>query len=429
MTTSTAPKSKSFPQAAILVVALVGVLGIWTLAKETLKAADQTSGPSAISFLQRSSQGVPAHLHSTRIETIRLRGHQTVTRETLTEGPRLHPGKQHFDSLEAYFPHEEPVGWERGGQRYVVGWKPVVSQHKCADGSEVEFVHHMNVLSLPKGKTGPSGAGQADLNDGELNLVASYDRGAAEFHLAPGYGIPFEHLTLEYHLLMPKCWDFSSEAVETSGMDLFVTSEKPENLAVVYGFTDESLHIEPGQGMAEQVTMIKPEALMVAFAAQLAARNPKAASATHLTPTLDAGINLLAMHLHSHELTKSKSFEVLNPDGSVLFRSQEEPGGYGPKQQSFITPQEKGWPYKRIEPGQALRVHCTYDTNKLKAVVYGGTSNGEEMCSALMILGGPSLVSSVGTVGSHDQGFLKVFGRTLQSALAGIKDDMQRLMW
>jgi len=81
--TYTGAKSKSFPQAAILVVALVGVLGIWTLAKETLNAADETSGPSAISFLQRSSQGVPAHLHmthSTRIETIRLRGQQRVNR-------------------------------------------------------------------------------------------------------------------------------------------------------------------------------------------------------------------------------------------------------------------------------------------------------------------------------------------------------------
>jgi len=99
-------------------------------------------------------------------------------------------------------------------------------------------------------------------------------------------------------------------------------------------------------------------------------------------------LEIIAVHLHTHDIAKSKFFEILNEDGSVHFRSDEEPAGYGDEQQSFRNIKDKGWPRLELKPGQTLQQHCKFDTSKLKAHVTWGLNHGEEMCAPLLIVGG-----------------------------------------
>jgi len=287
------------------------------------------------------------------------------------------------------------------------------------DPSHSKELHDKNNSSEPFSRWNPNWP---------TNIVASYDRGAAEYHLPQGYGIPFDEIVLEYHLLMPKCWDYKSQPLETSGIDLYVTSERPEHLAGLFGVTDENMAIAPGRGMIDHMTVLKADALEQAFAPAALTQLPK--SGESLVERSQPRLQLLAIHLHTHDTILSKSFEVLNPDGSTLFRSQDEKTGYGPTQ-SFHSPSEKGWTYAEIHPGQSFRVHCKFDKSKLHETVFDGVNHGEEMCSALLLVGGPSqfFAPVQESILSAEEGFVTLLGRSLQSAFISIKGDIHRLLW
>lgn len=417
MAVATRPRSSL--QCGSLLLGLLALLGLTALVNKSHQLPDQE--PDDTSFLQLRQPSQLSQKADSKV--VHMRGNIQIKRSALTEGPRLRPGKENFDSIEAYF----PGGTKSRLEQYVIGWKPVVQQHKCPDGTPIEFVHHMNVLSVDqssptklqeKVKSGKTFSEWDD--DAKLHFVASYDRGAGEYRLPHGYGIPFKQLVLEYHLLMPECWDFSSQPFETSGIDLYVTAEKPAHLAGIFGMTDESMDIKLGAGVVDHVTLLKPESLAKVFTKGALGK-----------PAGNSHLQLLAVHLHTHEISKSKSFEVLNRDGSVMFRSKEETTGYGP-QQSFLSPKTKGWTLSEIEPGQSLRVHCKFDKGKLHQRVIDGVSHGEEMCSALLVLGGPSSVFkpplSTDSMLSMDEGFFNSLGRLLRSSFASIMLDIHRLV-
>jgi len=339
-------------------------------------------------------------------QVLRVRGKLAYTRDVVTEGPRVHPG--HYDSSEVYF--EVPQSFDT--LVYVLGWKPVVDKHRCSNGSEVELVHHMNILAKEEADIRamfPSGESVRLGGDhGGLKIVATYDRGASAYRLPKGYGINFSpqlpRLVLEYHLLVPDCWDFTQEPVlETSGFDLYITHERPRHLAALAGFFDESLRIDKDQGMVEQTTQAQSPTLANYFLAPMAGD----AAGSDL-------VEIVAIHLHTHDIAQTKTFEVIDKHGRCRFRSPTEQGGYGDTQ-TMKNLVGKGWPRLRLAKGESLRVKCAYDTHTFKKTLVDGTSLGEEMCSVLMVVssGAVDTGGSFGTVLSMNDGFAKRVGREL----------------
>lgn len=309
------------------------------------------------------------------LKVVHARGSQIFSRSTLTEGPT--DDRRSFDSLEAYFPVEIPKT-----HNWVVGWKPRVTTHKAPCGN-VELPHHLNIL-----------VGHGD----NARFLATYDRGAKGFEFPkdrdgkPLYAIPVgsEPARLEYHLLVPKCWDFQKNpsVMEDSGIDLYVTNIAPKfGAAAILGGMDQRMKIYPNTGRVDHVTRISSNKLEGMF------KN-------------NARVRLLAVHLHTHEIFSRKYFEIKSSDGSSKFRSRPEPTGYGSSQQSMLTTEQKGWPKLQLEKGDAVEQHCLVDTSQLHQTLIDGTSWGQEMCAPMFIVGGEGVGMMVSQLTMTD-GFTK----------------------
>ena len=357
---------------------------------------------------------------------LNFRGNLVYDRSALTEGPDFNEGEgedegdedeealneAEYDSSEAYFAHAS-TPWPR----WVVGWNPYVVRRPCLgrEKETVQLVHHMNieVLLCKEGQACPTEFTAAD----DIRFVASYDRGAAEYVLPPGYGIPIPAHTaprLEYHLLLPACWDFGAgpPPTETSGFDLYVTRTPPRKEAALFGF-DTNQWMKPRRGWAEQVSVL---------------------SARELQPLLQpprASVELLAVHLHTHNIYARKWFELRGSDGTARFRSTPERAGYGPAEQSMINLADKGWPKLTIELGDVITQHCDLDTNALERIVPAGTSWGYEMCAMLFLVGGEGVGSVNSMLGEGPDSYI-VYGQTppvqqpAQSVHEAAKTDYER---
>mmetsp|Transcript_18862 Transcript_18862/g.40525 ORF Transcript_18862/g.40525 Transcript_18862/m.40525 type:complete len:445 (+) Transcript_18862:237-1571(+) len=357
---------------------------------------------------------------------IRVRGNLSFSKAALTEGPaRFMRNPVHFDSVEAYFLLPETLPQET----YILGWKPVVQKQRCADGTEVELVHHMNVHAKTNAeakelfKNKSTVLGQIS-DDNRYTFVATYDRGALEYRLPANFGIALgpgaTRLMLEWHLLKPKCWDFHKQqaVLDYSGFDLFVTSERPRHLAAIMGYTDESMQLAPGQGLVEQISRASPSDVERLSPS----RTEGQATVFHKVgkPSVTSSLTeILAIHLHTHDLPYEKYFTILKEDGNARFQSKPEAAGYGDSQ-SMKSLAAKGWPRLFIHPGDSLQTHCRFDTDKLDHVVNDGTSWGEEMCSALMVVtnadidssqyrGWTALSSSGGTISRLSRALVSLF--------------------
>jgi hypothetical protein len=324
------------------------------------------------------------------------------------------------------------------GQSYaVLGWKPVIQQvktHCPLSTDSVSLIHHINAYLDLKPPSKPLKMGRIyGVEDPEIiareeldsRLAASHDKMATEYLLPEGYGIPVDSpITMETHILMPTCWDYSSPVEETSGLDLYITTTKPRHEAALIGALNFNMNVMPNQGNVDYVTRMPADKLASIFASSI----PKDASQSFLAPS--AGPEILAVHLHTHDLTQHKSFQVLNQDGSVAFRSPEEVGGYGPKQQSFANLKDKGWPALKLQPGQQLEQHCKIQTNGLTKPVVYGLDYGDEMCGPLLLVGGPDL--RLTTTLLSTTGFMLRIGdtvrRRLEHSLMDVLHDIRKFI-
>lgn len=352
------------------------------------------------------------------VEVLRVRGALVFDRDALSSGPRVNP-EAAYDSAEAH----EPIVTDWTEPRYVVGWRPVIQQHTCADGTTVELVHHMGIEAVDTsvfaemqqrqkaGQKTDQMPGGPDGGDAPFRIVAQYDRGAHGYDLPPGYGIeigpggPMPHLLLQYHLLLPPCWDFEKtpSVHESSGYDLLITKTRPKHLATILSFTDEALRIEPKQGRVQFTTELDP-AETVASGGDGSPLGP-----WDLVPS---PLELLAVHLHTHDMTASKQFEVSGATNLKHFLSPIEDmpktatkaydanpwmprgvfEGYGQTQsmKNLKDLKAQGWPERIVLNRQTkLGVHCNYDTDAFDEVVVDGTSWGEEMCLTFFVVGLP----------------------------------------
>ena len=289
--------------------------------------------------------------------TIYARASMLFERSLLNGGP---PGGE-LDSGELFI----PLAVNLRKPHWLVGWKPLIQTHQCSNGELVELVHHINILE-----------GFAD-REGYRRIMASYDKGAAAYHLPPGYGVPWNESLpheINYHLLTPQCWDFTHKprVQESSGMELYFTNVPPKHNTWMFGFMNSTTKIDPGTGVVD-------------FTAAL-------------TPTMTAGnlgdkYEILAIHLHTHNIYRRKWFEIIGKDGRVRFRSPVEATGYGPERQSMrnlVT--YEGWPKRLwVHGSDTLVQHCELDTSTLHERLLDGVSQGQEMCGALMFLGGSTI--------------------------------------
>jgi len=264
-------------------------------------------------------------------------------------------------------------------------------------------------------------AAAGDSNEAISTLVASHDRGAGAYVLPQGYGIyANDPITLQYHYLFPKCWDHQKKSMmENTGMDLFITTTATRYPAALIGALNRNMFVQQGQGPVDVVTSFDPVRLQSTLFPSLKATG----EATRTGSMTEDGPELLAVHLHTHDLTQSKFFQIKNADGSLLFRSQKEKGGYGLKEQSFINIADEGWPQLKLKPGQKLQQHCLMDTDHLDHTVRFGLDWGDEMCAPLLIIGGQEN-KSPDTLISGDLSTVVRLGRMLKTFLGDVARDV-----
>ena len=187
---------------------------------------------------------------------------------------------------------------------------------------------------------------------------------------------------------------------EDSGFDLYVTSKPPlvANAAML-AWADQDMQVLPGKGVADQVTKISSDDLLKMF-------RPKVVQ----WPVGVPSVNLVAVHLHTHDLFRSKYFQITDARGIVKFRSELEVAGYGATEQSMVSTEGKGWPELSIEPGDTMEQHCIVDTDLMANLIVDGTSWGQEMCAFIGVVAGPGISTPATQLSmSHDYGTIAYY--------------------
>jgi len=321
------------------------------------------------------------------------------------------------------------------GTRSVLGWKPVMQDAKSTCEGEadrkVSLVHHINAymfpdFQLPSDGIFPDSSPELiGLDESRAVMVASHDKLAGTYILPSGYGIPANSpITLEYHVLFPKCWNHDAEdQMENSGMDLYMTGQPTKKSAALVGAINFNMDIAPHPGMVDYVTRASAETIQGALlSSTVASRRGTVLAATDALGDPE----ILAVHLHTHDMTDWKSFEILNADGSTEFRSDDEKGGYGLKEQSFFSPAEKGWPVLKLKAGQHFQQHCKINSEHLTSNLVYGLEWGQEMCAPLLIVSNPGLEPPPTVLSTLDTSW-SFLGRQLAGFAKDVLHEMGRL--
>lgn len=341
------------------------------------------------------------------------------SRANFKVGGTLRPSLKQKQSLLLYTALDSSA-FSAPEEMFIVGWDPVIEEvpSACAEHAmKVSLVHHMNIYAYPNevslelGKTYSQAELQSlHLQESSLRMLASHDKMAGKYTLPKNYGIPLsEKAMVEHHILFPKCWVFGHDVPHASGFDLYVTTRRMRQAALV-GALNFNMNVQPLHGTVEWVTRISADNLLRVVRTK-AGEWPE----------------ILAVHLHTHDVANAKYFEVRNADGSVAFRSKSQKAGYGLQEQSFSNLKDIGWPRLKLRAGQQLMQHCLFDSDHLSEPVRYGLNPGEEMCAPLLILGGAGLRLG-STLLSSDDGFLLQVHRRLQAWLQDVLRDARRLV-
>mmetsp|Transcript_39810 Transcript_39810/g.86126 ORF Transcript_39810/g.86126 Transcript_39810/m.86126 type:complete len:441 (+) Transcript_39810:139-1461(+) len=337
------------------------------------------------------------------------------SRANFQVGGTLRPSLEQKQSLLLYTALDSSM-FSAPEDMFIVGWDPVIEEvpSGCAEHTtKVSLVHHMNIYAYPNevslelGKTYSKAEVESlHLQESSFRMLASHDKMAGKYTLPKSYGIPLsEKAMVEHHILFPKCWVFGHDVPHASGFDLYVTMRRMRPAALV-GALNFNMDVRPLHGPVEWVTRISADNLLGVVRTK-AGEWPE----------------ILAVHLHTHDVANTKYFEVRNADGSVAFRSKSEKAGYGLKEQSFSNLKDR----LKLRAGQQLMQHCLFDSDHLSEPVRYGLNPGEEMCAPLLILGGAGLRLG-GTILSSDDGFLLQVHRRLRAWLQDVLHDARRLV-
>jgi len=207
-------------------------------------------------------------------------------------------------------------------------------------------------------------------------------------------------------------------------MDLYMTGTPTKYPAALVGALNFNMDVAPHQGAVDYVTRMSAENIQEKILSNWdASRNANVLAANEVYPKM---LTILAVHLHTHDMTYAKFLEVVNSDGSIAFRSDEEKGGYGLKEQSFLNLAEKGWPELSLKPGQHVQQHCKINSDHLDHSLVYGLDWGQEMCAPLLLVGGPGIDSPATLISTKDTHF-SILGRMLADFAKDVAHEMSSL--
>jgi len=275
---------------------------------------------------------------------------------------------------------------------HITKFTPLISKQEGApdDGT---IVHHVDLFlcddTVPN--MYPRGGARCDsfpevVGGGKFNMlkanqnlqtacrefIYAYDRGAGpttfpkDYGVRIGKGTPFKYLVMQRHILVRKS---APVFHEHTGVKLTLTNKlRLHNLGIA-GVLDYLLSIPAGK-----------KSYTYNFTC------PATSVQEMLEPAIydkKGGIRPVALHLHMHDLGKRMWFEVIR-DGkvAVTIGRDDKYTGYGPSQ-NFHTELGPFSDDQLIRSGDALRVHCDFNTSERTFPVSYGTDWGDEMCGPL----------------------------------------------
>jgi len=230
---------------------------------------------------------------------------------------------------------------------------------RCDSFPEVVGGGHFNMLKANQ-----------NLQTACREFIYAYDRGAGpttfnkDYGVRIGEGTPFKYLVMQRHILVRKN---TPTFHEHTGVKMTLTTKlRPHNLGIA-GVLDYLLSI-PERKKSYIYNFTCPASSVQEMFAPAAIKH---------------GIRPIALHLHMHNLGKRMWFEVIR-DGkvAVTIGRDDKYTGYGPSQNfhSQLGPFSND---QLIRAGDALRVHCDFDTSDEAFPVSYGTDWGDEMCGPL----------------------------------------------
>ena len=322
-------------------------------------------------------------------------------------------------------PPEEEPSW-------IVGWEPILD---ASHGEDV--VHHADIFLCHRSVTEhwnlddayvcstdafmvnhfevvrpgrpPRGAGASvvqamrDANRGKRTerqlsgcskLVLAYDKGAGRYMLPEGFGYAIgpgtasdHRFVLQNHFLVPQQWG-DRGVQDSSGIRLFLTSQRPQHVVAGVTLNDFGLEIPPEQ--PEFHYKFKEDAGVLL-------RSPLA---NDLKLAGGGGVRFVAVHLHAHNMARRLWIDHLRDDVKIgEIGRNDEYVGYGPDQ-TFFDVLDPTAPLFQI--GDSLVLNCVYNSTGVPKLTTYGVSHGTEMCAAFLVYAdhNTSVVSRFGNMPS-----------------------------
>jgi len=218
-----------------------------------------------------------------------------------------------------------------------------------------------------------------------LEISWAYDKGAGTFTYPATFGYKvgkdtaFDMFLTQVHYLYPmnkpiKMWNDDTGAIiklnpyRPDVVDAGVLTIMKTTMKLKPGKDETLVHYSVGQENEVYANHLKDDFIQ------------KAEDGSLLEDS-NAGVTILAVHLHAHDSAKRMKLSVESPLGDkYIVKYIDEYGGYGKDQNFFLLNNRV-----RVRKEDSIVVDCTFDTSKIKNDVYYGTNHNEEMCGPILM--------------------------------------------
>jgi len=223
-------------------------------------------------------------------------------------------------------------------------------------------------------------------------MAYTYDRDAIAFEFPKdvgvrvGAGTPYTRIVQEWHYLLPKKGLQGKKFTDRSQFKVTLTNKLRKHNAAILAMMNMAMTIPPGEKSHHWKYECGAKQIKLMLKNDLEKYGK-------VTP--------FAVHLHSHNRGKKLWLEH-HRNGKKIGEFGRFPKytGYGPDEswmhleKSYNSPKTNplfkpgtppGKPGHQIQAGDALQVHCVFDTSDKKTPTLYGTNHGEEMCGHILM--------------------------------------------
>jgi len=244
-------------------------------------------------------------------------------------------------------------------------------------------VHHILIYACDK-KIKASSMNCLDMASSCPIILYAWAVGAKDFCLPSNLGFPvgiegMTHMVMEIHYDNPKRQE---NLRDSSGVDFILTDIAPVHEAGMLMLGDPGV-LSVGSSIAPAIKglRIPPNEKHYDY------YNTCPSSCTDKQITDDQPLTVVATFAHGHQSAVSLQLDRV-PKGKTDFVNESDILFSSPHF-DFDLQQIKPLPvsqYKTIHKGDALRMHCKYDTrNKQNVVTVGGEASSQEMCLGFLV--------------------------------------------